>query len=146
MSNIAKPRLRLKVIDPSEKTDNRMASMNAILGPRGIKSIEVLKEFDKFVSKKYAVGTEIIVQVIILVDPKGRSKKYTLSIGTPTISYLVKQELKVTKFLKKDNLTVTPEFVKKLVEIKKPSFEHISDESIYNTIVGTLKSMCISVS
>lgn len=145
MSNIAKPRIRLKVIDPSEKTDTRMAGINAILGPRGIKAIEVLKAFDAYVANKYEIGAEIIVSIIIAVDAKGRSKKYTLNIGTPTISYLMKKELNVTKFLKKDKLSVSSEIVKKIAAIKKASFAHISDESIYKSIVGSLKSMCISV-
>ena len=147
-TSVCKLKIVVPVKAPSAKED-RMASLSAVFGPKGIKAIDILKRFDNEIEEcKYEPGTPIIVKVDVIVNKKtGKTEDYKIHIGTPSISYYVKKSLGITSCSSKPGSIITKqvdeEFVKKIVDLKIKNADDEQKARLFKSVVGSLRSMGI---
>ena len=149
-SKICKLKVTIPVKEKSAKED-RLATLSAVFGPKGIKAIEILKKFDSEIEEyKYEIGTPLIVKVHVYVSIKsGKTEDYKIYINTPSISYLVKKCLNLDKCSSKPGKqiikTVDMQFIKTLYSLKYKDSDCFLEEARIKSIIGTLKSMGIAM-
>ena len=140
-------RLKVPTKNVNEKADSRIALISPILGPRAIKPIDFLKIFDSKTSK-YKSVVNLIVHVTVIIDVRGKAKSFTLSIGTLSVADIIKQILKLDKLPSQERMskqTISNSQIDMAVQQKQECFTHVSDSSVRNMIIGSLKSMHIKI-
>ncbi len=109
------------------------------LGPLKVNVGKIVAEINE--KTKEMAGMKIPVKVTVDTD----TKEYTIEIGTPPVSALIKKELGLEKGSSepKKNIvgTLTFEQVKKIARMKFGS----EDKSSINQVIGTARSMGVSV-
>jgi ribosomal protein L11 len=156
MSNIARPKLIIhtKELIPQSKekgkkvVDDRVQKLNTILGPRGIRTDELLKKFDAL-TIDYENGTPLPVYLYIIVDQKGRSVEYSFTIGMPSTSFIVKRKLKLEKLakspdLKKAIFVADKKFVEEVIQEKTKLYtSEFNYDRLFKCLIGSLLSFGI---
>lgn len=147
-SKIATIKLTLCTKNPTEKTDNRIASTSAALGPKGIKAIDFLKKFDEE-TKDQMPGTQLCVKLIAELDSNGKAKSFKHFILGQSISTLVKTKLGLEKLASKPGKDpvkkMSNEILEEIVAEKSKHMPFTPVSSLRKSIIGTLKTMGISV-
>lgn len=131
------------------------------LGPLGINMAEFCKQFNEQTSDKYENGIPLGVRLAALTD-----RSFTFDIKTPPTSYLIKQSCTLVdgsgssggkSGMKKGPsiippqsnpiATITPEAIYEIARIKQTDTmrTHLSLESIARSVIGTCRSMGVSV-
>jgi len=109
------------------------------LSPLGVNVIDVVKEINE--KTKLFAGMEVPVKIIIDTD----TKKFTVSVGTPPVTAMIKKELKIEKMAKvnEDKTRTTAGSISfgKLVEIAKSKDSIRGDlKAKVKQVVGTCQS------
>ncbi|MBL7147494.1 MAG: 50S ribosomal protein L11 [Nanoarchaeota archaeon] len=118
------------------------ASLAQNLGPKGINIQNVLKD----INEKTASFKGVKIPVKIEID---EDKNYTIKVGTPPTSELIKNELGVKKGAsyphveKVGNLSI--EQVIKITKMKEDSILHNSLKSAVKTVAGSCNSLGVLV-
>ena len=143
---------KLKVIIPVKNPDikdERLATLSAVFGPKGIKAIEIIKKFDIEIEGIYLPDTPVSVKVDVFVSIKSKkTEDYKMYIGTPSVSYFVKKALNLEKFSQKPGKqiikTVDQNFVNEIYSKKYALDDNsILKQGRIKSIIGSLKSMGI---
>jgi len=113
------------------------------LGPLKVNIGQVVAD----INKKTADFKGMKVPVKVIVDKD--TKEYTIEVGTPPASQLIKTEIKLAKGSGKPNLThvgnMTVDQVKKIARMKFDSLLATELKSAVNEIAGTCYSLGIKV-
>ena len=112
------------------------------LGPLGINVNEVVKEINE--KTKDFMGIKLPVKVIV----NTKTKEYTIEIGSPSTSSLIKKELGLEKVKRERKEWVADISFDKIVEIakkKKPFSNAKTLEGVIKEVLGTCVSMGVSV-
>jgi large subunit ribosomal protein L11 len=109
------------------------------LSPLGVNVMEVVKEINE--KTKLFAGMEVPVKITVDTD----TKKFTISVGTPPVTAMIKKELKIEKMAKvnedKTRTTAGNITLHKLIEIAK------SKDSIKGNLTSKVKQVlgtCLS--
>ena len=130
-----------------EEKETRIAKLSPILGSKGINTVMLLKEFDKYVLDRYDPKLKIIIPIKVkatLNKKTGKVSTYTIDYGTPLLTQLLKVKLNLDKLNKK---TIQKESIDEnlLKELIKAKFKIGEDDLRYNakllSVIGTLKSI-----
>ncbi|WKZ31417.1 MAG: 50S ribosomal protein L11 [Candidatus Dojkabacteria bacterium] len=112
------------------------------LAPTGINTQEFITKFNEATREGQGVLTPVIITIY-------DDRTFTLEYKTPPVSELIRRELKLKSGSATPNLKkvgkLSKEQVLKIIEIKKPDLNSISEESAYNIIAGTAKQMGVEV-
>ena len=112
------------------------------LGQHGVN----IMEFCKAYNAKTQDQAGMVIPVIITVYA---DKSFSFITKTPPVSILIKKELNLksgSKVPNKDKVgKLTKVQVDKIVKIKMPDLNCTSEESAYNMVVGTARSMGVEV-
>ncbi|AOP70274.1 50S ribosomal protein L11 [bacterium AB1] len=133
--------------------DERIASLSAIFGPRGIKTIDFLAKFDNLINSQYKdyakkFGYPFNVKVLAFMDSKGKALSYSIEVDMPSVSYLLKELTNISKLSKKpgtNNNRVEEDIVEKIVDIKILTRPLLQRDKLKKSIIGTLKSCGLDV-
>ena len=119
------------------------ASMSQRLGPMKINIQDVLKT----INEKTESFKGMKVPVKVEVDPV--SKEFTVSVGSPPVSELIKKELGLQKgssFPNKDKVSnMGIEQVIKIAKMKESDILHNSLKSVVKTVIGSCNALGILV-
>ncbi len=115
------------------------------LGAKGINIMKFCKEFnDKTTKNGLQKGTMVTTIITIYSD-----KSFDFIIKTPITSSLIKNILNITKgssFPNKNKIAkITISQIKEIVDKKKNDLFINSEQASINTIIGTAKSMGITI-
>lgn len=112
------------------------------LGPHGVNIMQFTKEFNA----KTADQQGMIIPVVLTVY---QDRSFSFITKTPPVPVLIKKELNLDKASGEPNKkkvgNLTKDQVKKIAEIKMPDLNAGSIEAAMNMVVGTAKSMGITV-
>ncbi|MDK2907571.1 MAG: large subunit ribosomal protein [Candidatus Woesearchaeota archaeon] len=112
------------------------------LGPLGVNIGQVVAE----INKKTAGFKGMQVPVKVVVDEK--TKEFSISVGTPPSSELIKKEVGIAKGAanpKEKVADISLEGIKKIVEMKQDSLLGKDMKAKVKEIVGTCRSMGVYV-
>jgi large subunit ribosomal protein L11 len=112
------------------------------LGPLGVNVANIINEINE--KTKAFEGIKVPVKVVV----NGETKKFTVEVGSPTTSALILKELGIQKGAKtKEEVVgnITLEQIKKIAKAKEMSLYGNSIESRAKQVIGTCKSMNITV-
>ncbi|MGX7576549.1 50S ribosomal protein L11 [Candidatus Vidania fulgoroideorum] len=107
--------------------------ISSILGQRGINIMEFCKEFNSK-TKKYEKGAIIPTRIFF----NKKSKKISFKIKAPTVTYLIKKELKEKK-------EINIKTIENIYNLKKNDLNCYDFKSFLKSIIGSLKSMGIKL-
>jgi len=129
-----KETLRILNLYLPSQNSSQISNLNAVLGQAGINSFDFSKKFNEL-SKIYTIDVMLKVQLKVYID-----KTFDIYIERPFISFLILEEtnlidnsISINSVYKISNILL---FLKN---------ENVSLKSILNEILGTLKSMKISI-
>ena len=113
------------------------------LGPLGVNIVQVVKD----INEKTKSFDGMKVPVVLLVDAK--TKAYTIEVGTPPVSALIKKEIGAEKGSGEAGKTMVGSIslkqVLKIADIKKEALQGKSLKKRVMEIVGTCVSMGVKV-
>jgi len=113
------------------------------LGPLGINTMNVVNEINE--KTKDLVGMQVPVQVIV----DGGSKTFTVEVGTPLTSALLKKELNIKVATGKAGAEVSGNLpfdkVLKVCKAKYPQLISKSMKSAIKEVLGTCRSMGVTI-
>jgi large subunit ribosomal protein L11 len=109
------------------------------LGPLKVNTMQIVKEINE--KTKELAGMKVPVKIIVDTE----TKKYTINIGTPPISALIKKEISLEKGsgeagkIRAGDLTM--EQVKRIAKAKFSS----DDQAHINQVIGSARSLGVTV-
>lgn len=111
------------------------------IGPLGLNINEVVETINEKTSS--FAGMKIPVKVI--VDPE--TKKYSIEVGTPPTSALIKKEIGLEKGSQDGTVAGNLEFEKllRIAEMKRPSLIANDLKSAVKEVVGTCKTLGVTI-
>lgn len=119
------------------------ASMAQKLGPMKINIQDVLKT----INEKTGSFNGMRVPVKVIIDTE--TKEFSITIGTPPISELIKKELNLQKgssFPNKDKIAnMGIEQVIKIAKMKESSILHNSLKSVVKTVIGSCNALGVLI-
>jgi large subunit ribosomal protein L11 len=127
-------------------TANPSPPIGPALGSHGINLNEFCKEFNKesMLIKNIEKGDIISVMVYIYSD-----KTYKILLKTPPATSLIKKELNLVTGSQKPKKimvgTIKKESIEKIALIKMPDLTASNKEAAMRTIIGTIRSMGITI-
>ncbi len=122
---------------------NPSPPVGPILGQKGVNIINFCKLFNE---KTSSLDKGIPVPVIITVYS---DRSFSFITKTPPVSYLIKKEVSITTGSKKPGHDIigyiTKESILNIAKIKSSDIFSSSIKSIYNSIIGTARSMGVLI-
>lgn len=113
------------------------------LGPMGVDINQVVSD----INTKTADFSGMQVPVTVTVDTD--SKEYTISVGTPPASALIKQELNLKKGAQTPGTETVGDIpfdtVLKIVRMKQDTLQGIDKKAMTKEIVGSCRSMGVTI-
>ena len=114
------------------------------LGPKGINLGAFCKDVNAATLKLYAENTPVPVTVIVNKD-----KSYNISVGKPSVSYLVKQAVGITtgsaKPAKDIVGRITMNQIEEIAKFKLEDMGNVSLDAAMQMVIGTAKSAGIEL-
>ena len=119
------------------------APLGPALGPMGLNILQVVKD----INEKTKSFDGMKVPVTLLIDSK--AKTYTISVGTPPVSALIRKEVGAEKGSGEAGKTyvgtITLKQILKIAEIKRDALQGKGLKQRASEIVGTCVSMGVKV-
>ncbi len=119
------------------------APLGPALGPMGLNIVQVVKD----INEKTKSFDGMKVPVTLVIDPK--TKSYTIEVGTPPVSALIRKEIGVEKGSGEAGKTyvgnITLKQILKIAEIKRDALQGRDGKKRVMEIVGTCVSMGVKV-
>jgi large subunit ribosomal protein L11 len=145
-SNISKDILKkIKLYIPAQNATS-LNNLNATLGQSGLNAFEFSKEFNKL-SEVYLLDVVLNIEIKIFID-----KTYEIVIKSPTISFILVEEcLFYNNILEYNDNTLfinnigLKQIYKIAYFLKKILFINLSINSIFCSLLGTIKSMNLKI-
>jgi ribosomal protein L11 len=136
---------KLNLYVPSQNPSG-LTTLNAILGQNTINVFEFTKQFNA-ITKEYLNDIVLIIEIIIFLD-----KKFDIKVKRPTASFMFFEQI----HFKNKNIKETDmqniifqinlsDIYKIAVFIKSINNIELSLKSIFKSLLGTLKSMHLSI-
>lgn len=117
--------------------------LGPVLGPMGVNIMNVIK----LINEKTAAFDGMKVPVVVEVDPK--TKEFTVSVGTPPMSALIKKELGIesggANQLTDDVGNLTLEQAMKIARMKQDSLLGANIANLVLEVSGTCRSMSVRI-
>jgi ribosomal protein L11 len=136
---------KLNLYVPSQNPSG-LVTLNAILGQNTINVFEFTKQFNT-ITKEYLNDIVLIIEIVIFLD-----KKFDIKVKRPTAAYMFFEQIhyrnKNIKEIDTQNLISQinlSDIYKIAVFIKSINNIELSLKSVFKSLLGTLKSMHLSI-
>lgn len=135
----------IRLVIPAAKA-NPSPPVGPALGQRGVNIMEFCKQFNER-TKHIKDNIPVPVQVVVYKD-----KSFIFTVKNPSVSYFLKQACSISKGLSlpgkessKSTLSLTELYEIAAIKRQDTAFNHLELEQVVKMIIGTAKSMGISV-